>query len=78
MSDKNFEELSFEDAMERLGEIVAELEKGDAPLESSLEIFEDGVKLTKLCSEKLAKATQKVTLLTANGEEDFKAESVGE
>ncbi len=46
-------ELSFEDAMERLEEIVDSLESGSCPLEESLSLFEEGVKLVKLCNKKL-------------------------
>lgn len=46
-------ELSFEKAMERLEEIVASLESGEYPLEDSLKLFEEGVKLVKICNSKL-------------------------
>lgn len=46
-------EVSFEKAMERLEEIVVALESGEYPLEESLKIFEEGVKLVKLCNAKL-------------------------
>lgn len=46
-------ELSFEKAMDRLEEIVASLENGECPLEESLKLFEEGVKLVKLCNNKL-------------------------
>ena len=46
-------ELSFEGAMERLEEIVDSLESGSCPLEESLSLFEEGVKLVKLCNKKL-------------------------
>ena len=68
---KNIKDMTFEEAMERLEKIVADLEKGDAPLDSSLALFEEGVALTKLCSEKLDTATQKVKILTGTAEEDF-------
>ena len=42
------EKISFEKAVARLDEIVKLLEKGDAPLEQSLELFEEGAKLIKL------------------------------
>lgn len=57
--------LTFEQAMSRLEEIVSALEKGDAPLESSLALFEEGTGLMKKCSTLLDKAEQKVVLLTA-------------
>ncbi len=55
--------LSFEQAMERLEEIVSALEKGDAPLEKALSLFEEGTALMKQCSTALDKAEQKVSKL---------------
>ncbi len=60
MSKKN---PSFEEALSRLEEIVRLLESGESPLDKSLELFEEGVKLVKLCSTKLDEAEQKITIL---------------
>ncbi|VEN74452.1 exonuclease VII small subunit [Candidatus Desulfarcum epimagneticum] len=54
---------TFEKSMERLEQIVAELENGDIPLEKALKKFEEGVKLSKFCSQKLDETEQKVTAL---------------
>ncbi|RXI99592.1 exodeoxyribonuclease VII small subunit [Anaerobacillus alkaliphilus] len=51
MSDKK--ELSFEDAMEKLEEVVAKLEQGDVPLEEAISMFQEGMTLSKLCHDKL-------------------------
>lgn len=59
-------ELSFEDAMKRLQEIVSFLENGDAPLDKSLSAFEEGVHLVKFCSAKLEKAEKTVKLLSVS------------
>ena len=56
-------EISFEKAMERLEEIVGLLESGDSPLDKSLSLFEEGVKLVKFCNEKLEKAESSVKQL---------------
>ena len=56
---------SFEESMARLEEIVGLLERGDAPLEESMTLFEEGAKLLRECTAQLDKAEQKVTLLTA-------------
>ena len=53
----------FEEALTRLEEIVDQLSKGDAPLDKSLELFEDGTALIKKCGQALDKAEQKVELL---------------
>ena len=57
--------LNFEAAMARLEEIVGLLERGDAPLEQSMALFEEGAKLLRECTKQLDEAEQKVTLLTA-------------
>lgn len=60
--------LTFEQAMSRLEEIVGQLEKGDAPLEDALSLFEEGTKLMKSCTLQLNKAEQKVAKLLAGPE----------
>ncbi|MBU0735164.1 MAG: exodeoxyribonuclease VII small subunit [Pseudomonadota bacterium] len=56
-------EKKFEDAMQRLEEIVKSLEGGDLPLGDSLKVFEEGMDLAKFCSKELEAAEKKVTLL---------------
>lgn len=56
---------SFEDATRRLGAIVDELESGDLPLERSLELFEEGVRLARAAQERLDKAERRVEELLA-------------
>jgi exodeoxyribonuclease VII small subunit len=58
--------LKFEEALGRLEEIVKALEKGDLPLERSLQIFEEGVKLSKTCLKMLDEAEKKVEILLAD------------
>lgn len=55
--------LKFEDAMARLETIVGELERGDLPLDESLKIFEEGIKLSKTCLKMLDDAERKVEIL---------------
>lgn len=54
---------SFEASLRRLNEIVAVLERGDAPLEQSLTLFEEGTALVRYCSVMLDQAEQKVVRL---------------
>lgn len=54
---------TFEQAMSRLEEIVIALEKGDAPLEDSLALFQEGSKLIGTCSKALDQAQQQLKLL---------------
>lgn len=62
--------LTFEQAMGRLEEIVAQLEAGDHSLENALSLYEEGAKLMKQCAAMLDKAEQKVLKLRTdtNGE----------
>ena len=56
-------EITFEAAMTRLEEIVRALEGCNAPLDTSLALFEEGVSLVKFCNQKLDAAEQKVKIL---------------
>ena len=53
--------MSFEENMNKLSEIVAELEKGDISLEKAVELYGKGVKLSAQCKEQLKKAQLKIT-----------------
>jgi exodeoxyribonuclease VII small subunit len=55
--------VKFEQAMARLEAIVTELEKGDLPLDDSLRIFEEGIRLSKTCLKMLEDAERKVEIL---------------
>ena len=57
-------ELKFEKAMTRLENIVDELERGDLDIDKSLEIFEEGIKMSRLCTKKLNEAEAKIQKLT--------------
>jgi len=59
----NKETLSFEQAAARLDEIVRLLERGDAPLDESLSLFEEGAKLIGICGKMLDEAEQVVVRL---------------
>ena len=56
--------MNFEEAMERLGEIVKRLEDGDVPLEESMRLYEEGMKLGSLCRRILKEAEQRIERLT--------------
>jgi len=57
------ESVQFETAMNRLEEIVRAMEKGDLPLEQSLQLFEEGTGLVKCCNELLSGAELKIAQL---------------
>jgi exodeoxyribonuclease VII small subunit len=54
---------TFEKAMKKLELIVQQLESGDQPLEDAVKKFEEGVKLSKFCSEKLDETEKRITIL---------------
>lgn len=56
-------EQSFEEALARLEAIVKELEEAELPLEKSLEVFEEGVRLSRLLHERLSESERKVEVL---------------
>ncbi len=64
----NPEEMTFEQALQELETIVAQLESGDLTLEESLNLFERGQLLAKRCTNQLEKATLRVEQLTKDGE----------
>ena len=53
----------FESALKRLEEIVRKLENGDQSLDASLELFEEGIKLSRFCHSKLEQAERRVEIL---------------
>ena len=54
---------TFEKAMNKLEQIVQELESADLPLEKAIKKFEEGVQLSKFCSEKLDETEKRITIL---------------
>ena len=71
-------EPSFEEALARLEAIVQELEEGEANLEHSLSLFEEGVKLSKLCHKKLDQAEKKIELLIKREDATYLRRPLGE
>lgn len=57
-------EPTFEEALKRLETIVGELEKENVDLETSLKMFEEGVKLSRACAAKLEEAEKRIEMLT--------------
>jgi len=67
-------EFKFEEALKKLEEIVQKLEEGNLPLEKSLELFEEGMRLSRFCSKKLEEAQTRIEVLTktASGKVELK------
>ena len=69
------EQLSFEDAMAELDELVSQMEDGDLSLDDSLKAFERGVMLTRQCQQALSQAELRVkTLIDADTIEALSSE----
>lgn len=58
--------LTFEQAMERLEEIVRQLESGELPLDETVQLYEEGMHLAAFCRKKLNAAEKRVKMLVIN------------
>ena len=83
MSNTKQTNINFEASMKRLDEISAMLEKESVSLEEALTLYEEGVKLVRVCNERLEEAQRKIKLLQISEdgemiEEDFFADTKSE
>jgi exodeoxyribonuclease VII small subunit len=62
-ADENASKMTFELAMEKLEVIVAKLESGDVPLETAIELFQEGMSLSRLCGQKLEQVERRIEML---------------
>ena len=71
-------EISFEEAMNKLDTIVKKMESGTSTLDDAINDYTEGMKLAKICGDKLNNATEKVNkILTENGEiKDFNTDTI--
>jgi exodeoxyribonuclease VII small subunit len=72
------EEMTFEQALKSLEEAVAQLEKGQMPLDESLDCFEAGVQSANLCRKKLQAVESRIETLLKNSDGSFTTEPFGE
>lgn len=72
--DEEGKEIKFEDALKRLEEIVEALESDELPLDKALELFEEGIRMSRLCSSILERAEMRIEELIS--EEDGTIRSV--
>ncbi|SPJ23241.1 exodeoxyribonuclease VII small subunit [Palleronia abyssalis] len=68
MSEKPIEEMSFEEAMRELEQVVGHLEKGDVELEESIRLYERGAQLKERCAATLKAAEEKVAKITTGAD----------
>jgi len=67
---------TFEQSLDELEKIVKQLEDGDLPLEESLKLFENGVKLSRECRERLSNAERRIEVLMKDTDGNFSVESI--
>jgi exodeoxyribonuclease VII small subunit len=71
------ENPTFEAALQKLDEIVQKLEKGELALEQSLVLYEEGVRLSRLCHAKLEEAEGKIELLLKDARGELVVDAEG-
>lgn len=69
------EDINFEENMKQLEQIANELEKGDLDLDASVKKFEEGMKISKECSDILEKAEKKIIMLIKNSNGELTEEN---
>ena len=70
-------ENSFEQNLKQLEELVGKLEQGDLPLEEAIKLFQQGMKLSKLCSERLAAVETEIKKLVSENDK-YRLETFGD
>jgi exodeoxyribonuclease VII small subunit len=71
------EKTTFEQALGALEKIVERLEKGELPLEKSLELYEEGIRLSRLCHGKLEEAEGKIEMLLKDARGELSPDAQG-
>jgi exodeoxyribonuclease VII small subunit len=64
-------EMKFEEALKRLEKIVEDLEKGDLSLDEALKKYQEGIELSRLCSQRLDSVKKKIDILSKNKKGEF-------
>lgn len=64
-------EIKFEEALKKLEKIVDDLEKGDLSLDEALRKYQEGIELSRQCSQRLDSAKKKIDLLIKNKKGEF-------
>lgn len=64
-------EVKFEESLKKLEKIVEDLEKGDLSLDEALKKYQEGIELSRLCSQRLESAKKKIDILVKNKKGEF-------
>ncbi len=71
-------EIKFEEALKKLEKIVEDLEKGDLSLDDALKKYQEGIELSRLCSQRLENAKKKIDVLVKNKKGEFELKPIDE
>jgi exodeoxyribonuclease VII small subunit len=71
-------EIKFEEALKKLEKIVEDLEKGDLSLDEALKKYQEGIELSRLCSQRLESAKKKIDVLAKNKKGEFELKPLAE
>lgn len=71
-------EIKFEEALKKLERIVDDLEKGGLSLDEALKKYQEGIELSRVCSQRLENAKKKIDLLVKNKKDDFELKPLDE
>ena len=74
---KDTDQPTFEQALQQLEHIVQKLEKGELPLEESLALYEEGIRLSRLCHGKLEEAEGKIAMLMKDARGEVAVDAQG-
>lgn len=76
MSARKTSKGSFEDSLNRLEKIVESLEQGQVPLDEALNLYEEGIQLSKVCAEKLKAAEMRIKKLAKGADGQFELQDL--
>jgi len=71
-------EIKFEESLKKLEKIVDDLEKGDLSLDEALKKYQEGIELSRACSQRLESAKKKIEILVKNKKGDFELKPLDE
>ncbi len=71
-------EIKFEEAIKKLEKIVEDLEKGDLSLDEALKKYQEGIELSRQCSNRLESAKKKIDILVKNKKGEFELKPLDE
>ncbi len=71
-------EVKFEEALKRLEKIVEDLENGDLSLDEAMKKYQEGIELSRVCTQRLDNAKKKIDVLVKNKKGEFELKPLNE